>query len=446
VPPGTGYDGILELYGKAVGRNLTAEQKTAVSEFRQWMEGTFDATSGYNKGTWAREAGARTASFSAAGAEARANLYAEFQRQIILATGGAGSSWKAFAERGADGSYIFRGAANPPGGGEQRVFVVKSDGSCHVGTRSALVGSGQAKSPDYTKLTPVTAKAPSGGSGGGGGGGTPKTVVTEPVKAPTVEVGGGGVEPATPEAPVPEGTPRVPEIPVGGSGGLIKGGLKLGGNIAVLVIMWWLGKKSAEAAQAHLQELVDTKLEPAIVKALIDKAAAIDALTAKDPSHPLYVNITADYDSTWTDSGIAHNEDTHEFTDVRLVDTVFSSAKLGWTSVIAKDDMTPLFSEVTTVWETKRVMFSILLFDPEFEAWKAERGRAYEEYAAKNPWIRITPPSGDAAKEFQKTRWVRAIMEITEWRRDEQVREWQRVIDASRKQRQQGRARIEVIR
>ena len=150
--PGTGFDGIRQPYGEVFDRSLTAEQVNAVKDFRAWMEAGFTSASGYAKGNWAREAAARTAAFLG-NAQARASLYAEFQRQIVQATGGAGSDWYVSVERGADSSYIFRGN---PAKEAQRVFVVEPTGNCYAGQAEAgLQGRGQGKTVHYSKLRAV---------------------------------------------------------------------------------------------------------------------------------------------------------------------------------------------------------------------------------------------------------------------------------------------------
>ena len=150
--PGTGFDGIRQPYGEVFDRSLTAEQVSAVKDFRAWMEAGFTSASGYAKGNWAREAAARTAAFLG-NAQARASLYAEFQRQIVQATGGAGSDWYVSVERGADSSYIFRGN---PAKEAQRVFVVEPTGNCYAGQAEAgLQGRGQGKTVHYSKLRAV---------------------------------------------------------------------------------------------------------------------------------------------------------------------------------------------------------------------------------------------------------------------------------------------------
>jgi hypothetical protein len=433
VPPGTGYDGILELYGVKLDRNLTEAQKAAVREFRTWMEGTFDAAhGGYQKGTWAREAGARAAAFAEGTAASRAKLYAELQRQIIQVTGGAGSSWKAMAEQGVDGSYIFRGNPMPPGGGAQRVFVIAADGSCHAGTVAALEGRGAGKTVHFDKLTRIGVKAPTGGGTGGGGGGAPTPKVEPSVPAGEPEV--------APRGGTPEVVPRSPALPEGWARGL-----KLGGNILVMVVMYWLAKHNAELAQKHLEALIETKLDPAVGQALIDKAATLDRLTAKDPTHQLYANVSADIDSEWTDSGIGHNETTHQFNDVRFVDMKFSREKLSDRREINRAEFTPFFTDTTTVMATERITYSFLLFDPEYEADMAKRAKSWEEFTAKNPRWRLKPITGEAANRLHQLKWVGAVGELQQWRVDQQLREWRKVMDAAREQARERRSRVQLI-
>jgi hypothetical protein len=288
-------------------------------------------------------------------------------------------------------------------------------------------------------------------SGGGGkpGGEPPATPAKAPGAEPPVEPAGvPKVEPKT-SGVEPEVAPRAPGGP---RGGLVRGGLKLGGNILVMVVMYWISKKSAEAAQEHLQELIETKLEPAVAQALIEKADAIDKAVAKDSTRPVYANITADIDSEWTDSGIGHNETTHVYDDVRFVGMTFSGNNLSDRHEVAHDTFTPLFSDVTTVTSTERMTYSVLVFDPAYEGEKARRNKSWEEFTEKNPRWKLKPVTGEAAENLHKRRWLQNVVELGEWRVHLELQEWEKIKEAARRQSEererakQRRSRVEVIR
>jgi Domain of unknown function (DUF4157) len=159
--PGTGFDGLWQSYGVVFDRSLTPDQVKAAKDYRAWMEASFSPEIGYAKDKWAREAGARAAAFPG-NAQERAALYAEFQRQIVQATGGGRSSWKVSVERGADGAYIFRGDPNREA---QKIFVVDPKGNCYAGeAQVGLQGRGPGKTVNYSQLRAVALKAPTGGS------------------------------------------------------------------------------------------------------------------------------------------------------------------------------------------------------------------------------------------------------------------------------------------
>ena len=402
-PPGQGYDGILEVYGQgnAPRTNLTTAQKQAVTAYRTWMEGTFNPASGYDKSTWAREAGSRAAVFEG-GAAARAQVYGEMQRQIIQATGGGASSWQAFLERGADGSYIFRGNTMPPGGGLQRVFVVNPQGDCFVGDVTALEGRGAGKTVRYDLLRRIGTPAPSGG--GAAGGGAVKPPAVEPARTPKVEpkaggpkvepkVGGPKVEPKGGQAPKVEGP--APKVTTGGPAtpkvtmpGWLKGGTMLGVQV---LLFWWLGQKAEKAQKRRMAELMDTKINPAVAAALQGKAAEAELLTARAPEFTVYANVTMELDERWTESGIGGAQSDHTIADARFVDLQISTKKLQSETRIRHDKFSG-FSQITNHESTKRITYS---FEVDF-------GETKEQHR----WRMFRKQAGEAAQRGLKARDV----------------------------------------
>jgi hypothetical protein len=361
-PPGTGYDGVMRNYGVELPRDkLTTAQKAAVSDYRNWMESTFDAAQGgYQRGNWAREAGTRVAAF-AGEAEARAILYAELQRQIIQATGGGSSSWKVSAERGADGSYVFRGN---PALEAQRVFVIAPDGSCHVGlAEKGLSGRGAGKTVNYDKLTRIGAKVPTGGGGGGGGG--PKV---EPHVTGGPKVGEGPIE-----------KPGVRGTGAGaGAGERTWGGsLKVAGRAALidslvaLVVIGlfklasaWLGyEKNVESEEEReFRKLLNAKVHPGVLDALQKHAAEAEKMTNDHPEFTVYAIVTMDLDYEWDEWGIGGESEGKAVTDAHFVDLRLSFKKEKQTEkVVDKDHWSFPMSDQTHYIERSRVTYAVEL-------------------------------------------------------------------------------------
>ena len=393
--PGTGFDGIRQYYGEVVSqKNLTEPQKAAAREFRAWMETTFSPESGYAKGNWAREAGTRAARFPG-DAVARANVYAEFQRQIVQVTGGGGSDWVAMAERGADGSYIFRGN---PGIAEPKVFVIDPQGNCHAGNaKEALEGSGPGKRVNYSKLRQIGVKAPPPGGGGGGGGvGGGKPGVTEPAVKPTT--GGAGEPAVTPKTTEPPTTgPKVE--PVGGGKPTTSGGARIGGGgsaaegkgprisirgvggfVITLAVFWWLGSRAEKAEAASLDKLMADTVEPKIQEAFKAKSAEAERINTQSPENKLHANITVDFDYQWDAMGIGGTPSREHVYDARFV-----SLELGWkkkstTTIIRHDKRTSVLGSDTYHDATRRVTWSVELDFGETD--KQRKYRAHQKMAA----------------------------------------------------------------
>jgi hypothetical protein len=207
------------------------------------------------------------------------------------------------------------------------------------------------------------------------------------------------------------------EIIVPGSAGraAIRTGVGIGLQTLLFIVFWWLGKKAAEEEQKWLEELVAKQLDPAVGKALIDQSTTIYRLTAEDPSHPLYANVTADFNSHWTETGIAGNPEAEHVTEIRFVDMKFSSQNLKNEQQISKESSTVLFSQYTNVWATKRVSFSLLVFHPEFEVEKARQLKAWEEYVEKNPGTLLKPFKPVRGKAADSWRWLHEVSAIQQW-------------------------------
>ena len=228
--------------------------------------------------------------------------------------------------------------------------------------------------------------------------------------APGVAPATAPVEPSLPAARKPFSMPRT----------WLRGGVTLGFNILAMVALWWLGKKAAEEAMKHLDQLVDAKLKPAVQQALIDKSATMDRLTTKNPSRPLFAHVVADYDYEWSESGIGRERSTEKFTDVRLVDMTFGTKPRAKDEKIRDDEFT--FFQTTFHYATRRVTYSLLVYLPEYEAEMALRGKSLEEFLETRPYLRMEPISGDAAREFNRHRWVRNVTLIPEWLRQQERR------------------------
>ena len=382
--PGTGYDGIIRHYGDPLAdrKTLSSAQKAAVRDYRAWMEGTFTQAAGYEQSTWAREAGSRAARFPG-DAAARANLYAELQRQIVQATGGGASSWKVSVEIGADGSYIFRGNPNLE---KQRVFVVDPKGNCYSGLADeGLSGRGAGKTVNYDKLYKVgTVKPPTAGGTGGGGGGTGGTPKTEPAVKPaggttaeppvtpkTAEPPATGpkVEPAGGGKPVTTGKPTTSGGARMGPGGAAEGGKMprfslrgAGGFIALTALFWWLGSRGEEAEKKSLDKIMRDKVEPKAQEAFKAKSAEADRINAQSPEFELHAIITVDFDYSWEALGIGGTPTREHVYDARFVSLELGGRmKDSKTTVLRHEKETSLLGSDTYHDATRRVTWSVPL-------------------------------------------------------------------------------------
>lgn len=397
--PGTGYDGMWHLYAdEVIDRSLAPEQVKAVKEFRAWMEAGFAPDEGYAKRLWATEAGSRAAAFPG-NAQARASLYAELQRQIVQVSGGPGSSWHVSVERGADGSYIFRGDPTRP---NPRIFVIDPQGNCYAGgVAEGFASRGAGKTVNYAKLRPI-----------------------------------GAASLAAPGAPRPRVGPRSP-VAAAPSRGVIR--VAAGAILPMLalgLVSWWLAHRTAAAERAWLEQLVATKLDPAVAAGLIDQAATIDRLTAADRSQPLYANITADFESEWVTSGVAKARASEEHVmDIRFVDMRFGGEDVKREQLI---ETTDLSQRVVAI---RRVTYSLPVFDPAFEAEKARRHESLNELLERHPGLRLRP-TADAARALDVRRWVDAASQLQTWLGSRELAEWRETMDTARREKAQGRAGV----
>ena len=372
--PGTGFDGIWQHYGEVVSqKNLTEAQKQAVRDYRAWMESTFDTTAGYKRGDWAKEAGARAARFPG-DAAARANVYAEMQRQIVHVTGGPRSDWIAMAERGADGSYIFRGN---PDIAEPKVFVIDPEGNCYAGdAKKGLSGRGAGKQVNYDKLYKVgTVKPPTPTGGGGRTGGTTAPKTGEPAGKPPTGAGskvtpttgepvttGPKVEPATSGKPATTGGgARI------GTGGATEGGKAprislrgAGGLVFTMAIFWWLGSRAEKAEAESLKEIMRAKVEPKVQEAFKATSTEAERINKQVPETKLHAIITVDFDYTWVAMGIGGTPSREHVTDARFVSLSFGNAmSKPKTTVLRHDKHTSLTGSDTYHDATRQVTWSV---------------------------------------------------------------------------------------
>jgi hypothetical protein len=420
-PPGTGYSVVDDKYGFKWDRSkLTAAEKEYASAFRQWMETTFNPQSGYAKSTWAREAGTRAALFPGTAA-ARANVYMEMHNQIASASRG---NWAIMAERGADGAYIFRSQVLLGG---QRVFVIDPNGNCFAGSANdGLTGRGAGKTVLYDKLQPVTPPAAAA---------TAKPPVAEPPVKPVA--GAPKVEPVKPKA---GGVPEGPQARTGaGRGG---GALKaLGVQLIIMAVFWWFHRNDEQEYREHLQKMMDEKLTPKVDDGLTEHKPTIDLLTRSSPSAPLYAVVTADFETERTESGIGGTPTPDALTDIRYRSIYFSPDVVQADEVIDEDRRTPLFSQVTTVTTTKRVSYSLLIYDPEYEEEKKRLAAAWEDLPKDSPFRRMKPITGKAAENLEKRKWARSYREIEQYHLNQQLRYWREA-----KERSKPRPRVTVLK
>ena len=103
-------------------------------------------------------------------------------------------------------------------------------------------------------------------------------------------------------------------------------------------------------------------------------------------------------------------------TDVRLVRMTFSDKELKGEHETSFERSSFPGSQVKNVYQTKRLTFSLLVFDPEYEADKAERFKNRARVTKKNPRWRRTPVTGEAAKQLGRMKWVHEVGFIHEWR------------------------------
>jgi hypothetical protein len=229
---------------------------------------------------------------------------------------------------------------------------------------------------------------------------------TPPVKPPTV-----AVEPT----PRPTVAPKAPRI---GAGVRITIGIGL--NVALFALFFWLGKKKAEQMQRDIKRLNKTKIEPAVDSALVAQVAEGDRVNAKDLTKPMYANVTVDWRMEWEESGIGRNR-----TGETMADASFVGLSFGYDPVQTEktiDDDCSGWGQVQTCYSVTRVTYPVLVYHPDHEAYKKEQLSGWDEYLKKNPWARMKPITGEAAKNLAALRWRHGRVAVADWISDEELK------------------------
>jgi hypothetical protein len=104
-------------------------------------------------------------------------------------------------------------------------------------------------------------------------------------------------------------------------------------------------------------------------------------------------------------------------TDVRFVQMTFSDGDVRGDRETSIERSGVLFSQTKDVRQTRRITFSLLVFDPSYEAYKAEYIKSWDELTAKNPRWRVKPVTGESAEQMHRTKWIHEVSAIEEWRR-----------------------------
>jgi hypothetical protein len=209
---------------------------------------------------------------------------------------------------------------------------------------------------------------------------------------------------------------------VGVGGRAIRLGIGFGLQALLIAFFWWVSKKAAKEEEKYRAKLIADKLDPAVGAALYDHSATIDSITARTPTKPLYANIEVDVDFRWEESGIAAARTGSEhMTDVRFVRMAFSHKDIKGDREISIERWGFPLTQTKSVFQTKRMTFSLQVFDPEYEVHKAEISKNWDRFTARYPRWRMKPVTGEAAEELGRMKWVHEVGFIQEWRRQEEM-------------------------
>lgn len=197
--------------------------------------------------------------------------------------------------------------------------------------------------------------------------------------------------------------------------GLVKGGIGVG---LQMLAFWWLGKKVAEAEEKSRANLLAKKVDPHVQALLALQAATAKQLTTENPSAPVYANVTADFDFTWTTSGIGGTPNDHSVQDILLIGMSISREKLQKEQLLKEEDSGGFFGQVTTHWATKRITYSIQIDFGETE--EEHHGRELLHDAAQ-----VARRGLSARAVAEGTHWTGKELKAWEKREDEQRRKWE---------------------
>jgi len=193
-------------------------------------------------------------------------------------------------------------------------------------------------------------------------------------------------------------------------GGLVKGGIGVG---LQMLAFWWLGKKVAEAEEKSRANLLAKKVDPHVQALLALQAAMAEQLTTENPSAPAYANVTADFDFTWTTSGIGGTPSGHSVQGIRFIGMSISREKLQKEQLLKEEDSGG--GQVTTHWATKRITYSIQI----------DFGETEEEHHGRELLH-------DAAQVARRGLSARAVSEGMHWTGQE-LKAWERWEDEQRR-------------
>ena len=229
--------------------------------------------------------------------------------------------------------------------------------------------------------------------------GTPPPAVPPPVKARPVPVE---------QTPRPTVAPKAPRI---GAGVRITIGIGL--NVALFALFFWLGKKKAEQMERDIKRLNKTSIEPAVDSALVAQVAEGDRVNAKDVKQPMYANVTVDWRMEWEESGIGGTRTGERITDARFVSLSFSHDPIQTKKNI--DDDCSGWGQVESCYSVTRVTYPVLVYHPDHESYKKEQLSGWDEFVEKNPWARMKPITGEAAKNVAALRWRHGRVAVADW-------------------------------
>lgn len=216
---------------------------------------------------------------------------------------------------------------------------------------------------------------------------------------------GSGLSPSTkPGAEAPAGRLSVR--------GLVKGGIGFG---IQMLVFWWLGAKAAEAEEKSRAKLMAQNVDPHVEALLALQAATAEQLTTENPSLPVYANVTADFDFTWTTSGIGGTPSDHSVQDIRFIGMAISRDKLQKEQLLKEEDTGG--GQVTTHWATKRITYSIAIDFGETE--EQHHGRELLHDAGQ-----VARRGISARAVAEGTHWSGKELKGWEKRQDQERRKW----------------------